>query len=317
MLEREADFEKLNLGPPDLEDTDPGDTDLANPDSGDPTLELPKVLAALGAGFAAQNAGQTAPPERFAGSSGGFLPGVPAYAVRVPGAEGNETVKLLDLRTDAPLATFGADLVAALGGGASAALATHRLARPGAGTLALLGVGGAERWFLRSLAALRGLERVQLYEPKPFQAGRFAAELARELRAKLVVADGPDEALLDAEIVLAAPPRLAFLDPESLRPGGHLTVFSGRDDLRAGGLPAAWLQGARVVADDPALLAELGLFEGEVDTGELGAGAVSGASPRAERTLYLALGPAWQDLAVAWSLYRTSLAGEIRPVRKG
>src|ERR1700722_5022138 len=91
----------------------------------------------------------------------GLIPDIPAYSVKVnakfprsrPALRG--LVGLHDTGTGELLAVLDSATVTAWRTGLAAALATHELARPEAGTVAVIGAGGQAGLGLRGLAALR------------------------------------------------------------------------------------------------------------------------------------------------------------------
>ncbi|NYI08266.1 ornithine cyclodeaminase family protein [Allostreptomyces psammosilenae] len=283
-------------------------------------LDVPAVLDALRAGFAAPPAGGV-PAHRLRtdlpgpGTATclmpGLLPDVPAYTVKVnakfpaatPALRG--VVCLHDLATGELLALLDSATVTAWRTGLAAALGTHLLADPAAGTVAVVGAGTQAAMTLRGLRALRRVDRVLAHDVDPARAAAFGTPL-------------PDAAAAPRAadvVVLATWSRQPLLDAPDLRPGLHLTSL-GADEPGKVELSAELLRAARVVVDDVELAARSGGPLGNVG---LGAEAAAGTLSQVVRgsvpgrvgdgpTVYAPVGLPWQDLAVAWPVYLAARA---------
>jgi ornithine cyclodeaminase len=248
----------------------------------------------------------------------GTVPGVPAYTVKVhakfPGEEPaiRGVLCLHDLDTGALLALMDSTHLTAVRTGLAGALAAHVLARPGAGRAAVIGAGvqGAEQ--LRSLAALRPLERASVYDLVPERARAFARSLSEELALPVEASASLREALRGADVVLSATwSREPFLLPGMLAPGCHVTSL-GPDEPGKAEVAADVLRAALFVCDDRALAVEMGALGGvglgagaaAAELGEVLAGLHPGRTRPDEITVYGGVGLAFQDAVAAWAVYR-------------
>ncbi|HEX2093729.1 MAG TPA: ornithine cyclodeaminase family protein [Longimicrobiaceae bacterium] len=245
-------------------------------------------------------------------SAAAILPGIPAYTMNVnakypgsvPAIRG--VVCLHDLDSGDLLALLDSGTVTALRTGATAALATHLLARPDLTTLAVIGAGAQARIFVRALSRLRSdLARVRVYDAAPAAAERFAAEVRSTLGLRVQVADSASSAARDALAILCGTwSRTPLLGAGDVVPGAHVTTL-GADERGRAELHSDLLAASRIVADCRGLLCSLGIpgLERERIAAEL-ADVVSGRHPGRtgpeERTVFASIGLPMQDLAAAW-----------------
>ena len=253
-----------------------------------------------------------------------LLPGlaadVPAYSVKVnakfprsrPALRG--VVCLHDTGTGELLAMLDSATVTAWRTGLAAALATHVLARPEAGTVAVIGAGAQAGLVLRGLAALRSWQYLIVCDLDREAAGR----LIRRHRdgpggsaRSAGWAASPPEAAREAGIVIVATwSRTPLLDTGDVAPGTHVTSL-GADEPGKAELSPGLLTAARVFVDD----VPLALTSGALGTAGLPAGAAAGTLSEvlrgtipgraaAERTVYAPVGLPGQDLALAWAAYQ-------------
>src|SRR5262245_24735760 len=166
----------------------------------------------------------------------GTAPGIPAYTVKVhakfpaeePAIRG--VLCLHSTRTGALLAIMDSTHLTAVRTGLAGALAAHVLARPEADTVAIVGAGVQGTHQLRSLAALRPLRAVRVFDTMPARAAAFAREIDEELGMAVDIADTAAASVRDAGIVLAATwAREPFLVRGMLAPGTHVTTL-GADE---------------------------------------------------------------------------------------
>lgn len=130
-----------------------------------------------------------------------------------------QTLELLAIIQDARLQVMRA--------GATYGLAAKYLAREDAKIVGLLGSGGQAREQLTAIAAVRHLEKVQVFSPTKAHREAFARNMAERLGVKIIACDSAREAMHGADIVAAA---TSSLDPvvlgEWLEPGQHVS-FAG------------------------------------------------------------------------------------------
>ncbi|MFE7561710.1 ornithine cyclodeaminase family protein [Kitasatospora sp. NPDC057500] len=275
-------------------------------------LDVPAVLAALGAGFRAT--GDPLPAQRVGARLPGpgtamcllpgLLPGVPAYTVKVnakfpaatPALRG--IVCLHALADGELLALLDSASVTAWRTGLAAALATHALAPEHATRVAVIGAGAQNRTVLKALRTLRPVDEVYAYDLDPARAAAVGRAVPTA-RAAVEAAD----------IVLTATwSREPLLDADVLRPGLHLTSL-GFDEPGKTELSPALLRASRLVVDDPALAAASGVLHGAaLDPAHATTLAdvlrgTAPARPDDRATVYAPIGLPWQDLALAWPVY--------------
>jgi ornithine cyclodeaminase len=246
----------------------------------------------------------------------GLIEDIPAYTVKVnakfagsrPALRG--VVCLFDARGGELLALLDSAAVTAWRTGLSAALGTHALARPAAGTVAVIGAGAQSELMVRGLAALRTWDSLTVCDTDPGRAADFAG------RHGGTVADGPRRAARDADIVLLATwSRAPLLDHGDVRPGAQVTSL-GADEPGKAELSPALLAAARVLVDDVPLALSMGApgTAGLSAAGIAGTlsqvlrGTVPGRTADADVTIYTPVGLPWQDLALAWAAYQQARA---------
>lgn len=297
-----------------------------------PLIDRAALLPAMRSAFAAHAAGRLTAARRFpvalpppapaeAGAmllAPGVLDGIPAYAVKVhakfPGAEPavRGVVLLHDLLDGRLLAVLESTLITAVRTGLAGAIAADALARPDAATVAVVGAGVQGAVQLETLALVRALRQVTVFDTHPGRAGTFA----RREGARLGVAVRPVETLADAVsgadmVVTATWARAPFLFPGMVGPGAHVTTL-GPDQPGKCELDAALIRDALFVCDDRALAVEMGAIGGaglgadaiHAELGEVLAGARPGRTAPEQITVFGSVGLAFQDLVVAWHVYR-------------
>ena len=252
----------------------------------------------------------------------GLSEGIPAYSVKVhakyparsPAIRGR--LLLHDLESGAVLCIMESGYLTAVRTGLAAALATHELARDDARVVAVVGAGTQGRFQLRYLARMRPLQRVHVYDTDSGAARRYCDEMAAELALDAVPHGDAESALAEAQIVLVATwAREPLFAADHVRPGTHVTSL-GADQPGKRELPAALLREATLVCDDRALTLEMGAAGNaglgpdviDAELGEVLANSHPGRRHPHERTVFVSVGLAFQDLAVAWQVYRAALA---------
>jgi ornithine cyclodeaminase len=281
-------------------------------------LDLDRCLAALRAGFLAPPSPLPARRTRTdlpgPGTATALLPGlvegVPAYTVKVnaefPGASPalRGVVCLHDLATGELLALLDSASVTAYRTGLAAALGTHALARPGAGTVAVVGAGAQSELVLAGLRRLRPVGELLVTD---VDAGRAEA-FARRHGGRAVTGVGAADI-----VVVATWARNPVL--HEVAPGAHVTSL-GADEPGKAELAPALLRAARTFVDDPALAEEMGALGNAGLTREDAAGTLgevlrgmAGRTGESEVTVYAPVGLPWQDLALSWVAYQEARAG--------
>ncbi|MFV2179147.1 ornithine cyclodeaminase family protein [Actinomadura sp. LOL_016] len=292
----------------------------------DPAGCLDALRRGFGAPPAESPARRTFAPLPGPGTATALLPGlvadVPAYTVKVnakfpgnrPALRG--VVCLHDLGTGELLAQLDSATVTAWRTGLAAALGTHALARPGAGTVAVVGAGAQAELVLRGLAEQRPVHALTVCDLDAGRAAAFAERHGARLGVPASVAADPRAAARDAGIVVTATwARRPLLHAADVAPGTHVTSL-GADEPGKAELGADLLKDARVVVDDVALAVEMGLLAAaglDVQHAagtlrDLLRGEVPGRVRDEEVTVYAPVGLPWQDLALSWAAYEAARA---------
>lgn len=135
----------------------------------------------------------------------------------------NGLVVALDPTTGEPTALTDGSFLTAWRTGAASGAATDLLARHDARRAGLIGCGAQARTQALAIDAVRTLEEVRVYARTPQRVARFVADMAPQLRARLVAVDSPRKAVRGADIVCTATtsPTPVF-DGRDLSPGCHL-----------------------------------------------------------------------------------------------
>jgi ornithine cyclodeaminase/alanine dehydrogenase-like protein (mu-crystallin family) len=180
----------------------------------------------------------------------------------------------------------------------------------------VIGAGAQGRWQLRALEKLRYIKQVFVFDSSPFVAGKFVAELAREMDAKLVPVNTLAEALIDADIILSATwSRSPFLHAGMVNEGVHISTL-GADELGKAEVSADLLQESLVICDDKDLtltqgaVGNVGLSAETIhaELGEVLSSQKAGRQTDDDITVFASVGLAWQDLIAAWQVYEKARA---------
>lgn len=225
-----------------------------------------------------------------------------------------------DVATGRPLALLDGPAVTAMRTGAASGVATRLLARPGAGTLAVIGVGAQAEWQVRAVLAARPIRRVLAYARSAEAASDFARRMADETGVEVAAAPSAEAAVREADVICCATTSTEpVFDAAWVRPGAHVNGI-GAFRLGMVEMPPALFARAAVVAVDArsAALAEAGdvvaaIEAGlltEVDLVEIGSVERSWADGRAADAIsvFKSVGLAIQDVAAAELITRRLLA---------
>jgi len=136
-------------------------------------------------------------------------------------------ILLFEMRTLELVAIIQDARLQVMRAGATYGLAAKYLARTDAKVVGLLGSGGQAREQLTAIAAVRHLEKVQVFSPTKAHRDTFVSSMAERLGVEIIACDSPREAVRGADIVAAA---TSSLEPvvlgEWLEPGQHVS-FAG------------------------------------------------------------------------------------------
>ena len=232
------------------------------------------------------------------------------FSMGLPSHQG--VVLVFETRTGKLKAAVDGESITAIRTAAVSAAATELLARPNAGTLAVIGAGLQARKHLEALQIVRDIKKVFVWDIDAAAAERYAAEMSEKFRLPTQVCKTSTAALKDADLICtvtaAAQPVVRGAD---IKQGAHINAVGAcRPDARE--LDTAAIAKGRIYADKmESLLNEAGDFlipfrEGaitkEVIAGELGealSGQIGGRQDDKEITIFESLGLAVYDLAAA------------------
>jgi len=219
------------------------------------------------------------------------------------------------------LAVIDASSVTAIRTAAVSGVATHALARPDAGDLALLGAGVQAMAHLEAMRVVRQLRRVRVWSRSAERARLFAEQAGRRFGLTIESVGSPDVCVLGADIVCTVTAsRVPVLQGAWLAEGCHVNAV-GAALASARELDTDAVQRCRLFVDRrESALAEAGdvlipMSEGAIGAdhilGELGEvllGAMAGRESSADLTLFKSLGLAVEDLAAARHIYEKGVA---------
>lgn len=212
------------------------------------------------------------------------------------------------------------DAITQIRTGAVSAVATDLLARPDAKRLALLGAGAQGRSHLEAMALVRRLTEVTVWDVRPENARRFAAEMAEKAGCPICACSCAEEAVRDADIICTLTPSpTPVLESSWVKPGAHINAV-GACSATARELSSDLVARCLLYGDSiESVEKESGdylipLSEGVIQKGHLRGtigqllcGETTGRTSAQDVTLFDALGLAIEDVACAKYLY---LAGK-------
>jgi len=233
-----------------------------------------------------------------------LCPGVGVrYQVHLYAIESGELLSIMDAQHLTTLRT-----------GATSAVATRRLARPGPAKIALLGSGAEARAQLEAMQAAGYVESARVFSPTKINREKLAEDFRAAHDMKIEACDSAEEAVADSDMVLAAvKANVPVLFGEWLRPGMHdNSVGTARRDQRELD-PVVFGRSDRIVLDTRrGVLEEAGdavaardeIREDRVnELSDLVGGKVPGRRSDREITLFKSVGTGIQDIALANAIY--------------
>lgn len=293
-------------------------------------VSMTDAIEAMENGFAEEAAGQTRLPPRINMPAGKGWLRVGPVALEgsgwmgfkamnlAPGQGVRYQVHLYRIETGELLAIMDAQHLTTLRTGATSAVATKRLARPGEAAVALLGAGPEAVAQLEAMAALGIVRSARVFSPTPANRARVAAEF-RARGMEIAAAGSAEEAVRGADVVVAAVKSpVVALEGAWLAPGVHVnSVGTARRDQRECDV-ACFTRSRRIVVDTrEGVFGEAGdavAARGSIDMGivrelsELVSNAAPGRESDDEITLFKSVGTGLQDIALAAMVYRNALA---------
>lgn len=228
-------------------------------------------------------------------------------------------VHLYEIASGALLAIMDAQHLTTLRTGATSAVATRKMARPGACRVALLGSGVEARAQLEAMQAAGVVASAAVYSPTQANRTALADGFRERFGMDIRAVASAEEAVEGAGIVLAAVKAKApVLLGQWLRPGMHVnSVGTARRDQREIDV-AVFERSARIAVDTEegvfgeagdAVAAVASLDRSKVKPlCELAAGRAVGRGGDDEITLFKSVGTGIQDIALAAVIYENARA---------
>jgi alanine dehydrogenase len=292
-------------------------------------VTMAEAVGAVEAAFAAHGRGETLMPSKvyldlekyhgdframpayFGGSAG--LKWVNAHPEN-PAKHGLPTVRglyiLSDPATADPLAVMDATWLTAARTGASAAVATKYLGRPGSRSVGFVGSGAQARTLLAALRVLYDDLEIVAADSQTEAAATFAAEAGGRV--------GTIEEAAGCDLVCTATPSTKpIVEREWIRPGTHINAM-GADGHGKQELEPQILKDGLVVVDDiaqaqgsgevnvPLRDGQLAMDDLQVNLGEIVAGLKPGRADEQQITIFDSTGLAIQDVALARVVYQAA-----------
>ncbi len=273
-------------------------------------------LHAIGATFA--DAGRSVPSGGDAPAAGGIA-GTKTWAYTPKGS--TPLLILFDSATGALVAVIEAFALGQLRSASASGVATRRLARPDAHTLAIIGTGEQALPQAAAVAAVRPIETIRVFGRNPERRAAFAARVEAELGITARAADSVASAVHGAEIItLVTRATEPFLSPEMVARGAHVNAVGAITPERAEFEPELLDRCDPIVVDNLAQVKRLSReFMTYFDNGGKAWSAVTPlsavvAAPRgrpreSDLTLFKAMGMGISDLSLGIECYRHALEG--------
>lgn len=207
---------------------------------------------------------------------------------------------------------------------AAGAVAAKYMAPNAVEQVAVIGAGAQGRYQIEALTRVCSFDRLMVYDHHSSNVDRYRTEMKERLRAEIVPAATPKEAVQGSRIVITTTPsRVPILHGDWIERGTHITAM-GSDNPEKQELDISVLQKAdRIIADSIPQCMRLGeihhavaaglLSEADID-GELGSvvsGDVPGRTSDSEITVCDLTGVGVQDAAIAGLVVRKALASDV------
>jgi alanine dehydrogenase len=227
----------------------------------------------------------------------------------------NAIVALLDANTGEPVALMDGTFLTALRTGAGAGAAADLLARQDSEVITCIGAGAQGLTQVWAVAAVRGIERVYIYDINESMRESYADRLAKydpELAAKVETVTDLSAALQESDVVATATTsKTPVYDHSDIRPGTHINAV-GAFQPTMQEIPVETLLNSYVVVDsveaaieeagDLQIPINNGQIEREsisVEVGQIVGGSADGRTDNDQITFFKSVGNAVQDIMVA------------------
>jgi alanine dehydrogenase len=297
-------------------------------------LDMPTCVQALRDAFAthARGEGVIVPRRRWAFGDrrlnvmGGGVLSPLRYAIKTYGG-GTSIYHVLLYSPEGVLAIIEANTLGQIRTGAASAVATEKMARAGAGKVALIGTGRQARTQALALKAVGMLKELAVGARDRGRLEKFCVELGKDLGMPVRAAASPEAAVASADIVVTATNSATpVLMSGWLAPGTHVNAMGANAANRREIDAEIVLRASLVVTDDiEQAKLEASEFIDLVKAGRYNWDKIKPlheiiAAPRAPRdanaiTLFKSLGVGLEDVAAASIVYDRAMAsGRFKPL---
>lgn len=292
-------------------------------------VSMPEVIDALESAFRDQASGKASTNSRnrlrMPGATlhlmAGAIPGYFGYKAYTAAAGKTQFFFFLfDAKTTDLRATMEADLLGQMRTGAATGLATRILSNPDSSEATLIGAGWQAESQLLAMDTVRNLKRVWIVNRRPERRQAFIAKMQPRVKAELVGADSPEDAVRSSQIVTTiTSSREPVLKGEWLHDGVHVNAAGGNMLLRRELDDEAVMRAHCVVVDSiEQSKIEAGEFVGVIETGrrhwedfvelrDVVAGFKPGRQKVTDITLFKSLGLAIEDVAIGKLVYERAV----------
>jgi alanine dehydrogenase len=292
-------------------------------------VAVPEVIDLLDSTFRLQSAGQawTNPRQRLR------LPGATLHimAGAIPGYFGYKSYTvtagktrflffLYSAQTTDLLAIIEADALGQIRTGAATGLATRLLSKPDSTEATIFGAGWQAQSQLLAIDTVRSLKRVWILNKRPERREDFMKKMQPLVKARLVPADSPEEAVGASQVVTTiTSSREPVLKGAWLQPGVHVNAAGGNMLVRREIDDDVVLRANRLVVDSiEQSKIESGEFIGAIETGrrhwedfvelrDVAAGLKPARTSELDITLFKSGGVAMEDVAVGALVYKRAV----------
>jgi alanine dehydrogenase len=249
------------------------------------------------------------------------IPGYFGYkAYTVTAGKTNFLFFLYSAQTTDLLAIVEADALGQIRTGAASGLATRFLAKPDSTQATIFGAGWQAESQLLAIDAVRELKRVSIVNRKPERREAFIKKMQPKVKAELVAAGNPEEAVRSSDIVTTiTSSREPVLKGEWLQPGIHINAAGGNLLLRRELDDEVVARSSRLVVDSiEQSKIEAGEFLGVIEAGrrhwedfielrDVVAGLKPGRTGAGDITLFKSGGVALEDVAIGKLVYERAI----------
>ena len=231
-----------------------------------------------------------------------------------PGIGVRYQVHLFAMDSGELLSIMDAQHLTTLRTGATSAVATRRLARPGPAKIALLGSGAEARAQLEAMHAAGYVRSVRVFSPTKENREKLARDFQEAFGMEIEACDRAEDAVEGSDIVLAAvKASIPVLLGEWLKPGMHInSVGTARKDQRELD-PVAFQRCTRIILDtrrgvleeagDAVVARDCIATDRVHELCDLVSGKAQSRGSDSEITLFKSVGTGIQDIALANTIY--------------